>query len=667
MAEFSAVDAVAAGTDYAELECGPAGLVWNEFRPADGACRLWHWQRQQARCVTPDGFSVRSRVYEYGGGSFCLSDDGVVFVNESDQQIYIQRLDGSAPQPLSHAPERRYGDVRWHDGTVLAVEESAGSPVRHRLVRFVDGQRQVLVEGADFYAAPTLSADGRRLAWIEWDRPEQPWTRTRLMSRTCGADGVWQAPVCVAGGDLRTRSAKAGGALANEAHAHEIPLALSQRPERVAKGVAGATSQPDPRTDGDASDAHAGHGKVLQAGASAAQSLQQPRFDGAGRLWALSDLNGFWQPWGEIDGQWQAVQALPADHAGAPWQLGACTWLPLEREDFLAAWFDDGFGRLGIQRAGHAPHRLAEGYSRFRCLAADAEAVYTVAASPTQLPAVLRIDRVDGSVQVLAGGASSLAAERISQPQPISYPSGEATAHGFFYPASNGEGPSPLLVFVHGGPTSACHPALDPRIQYWTQRGFAVADLNYRGSTGYGRAYRQALHLRWGESDVEDACAAVAHLAERGLIDKDKAFIRGGSAGGYTTLCALALRSVFRAGASLYGVSDPQALAKATHKFEGDYLDWLIGDPERDIERYRQRTPLLHAAAIEVPVIFFQGELDAVVVPEQTRAMLAALKANGIEAEGHFYAGERHGFRQARHLAHALEAEWAFYCRVLAQ
>lgn len=635
MAEFSAADAVAAGTDFADLKCGPAGLVWNEFRPADGACRLWHWQRQQAHCLTPDGFSVRSRVYEYGGGSFCLSDDGVVFVNESDQQVYTQRLDGSAPQPLSHEPERRYGDLHWHDGAVLAVEESAGSPVRHRLVRFADGQRQVLVEGADFYAAPTLSEDGQRLAWIEWDRPEQPWTRTRLMSRSRSADGTWAPAVCVAGGGPQPGCPAAG----------QDGLSLDANPAHSD----GLTPSP------------------VSADRGAAQSLQQPRFDGAGRLWALSDLNGFWQPWGEIDGQWQAVQALPADHAGAPWQLGACTWLPLEGEGFLAAWFDKGFGRLGIQRAGHAPHRLAEGYSRFRCLAADAEAVYAVAASPSQLPAVLRIARVDGAVQVLAGGASSLAAERISPPQPISYPSGGATAHGFFYPALNGEGPSPLLVFVHGGPTSACHPALDPRIQYWTQRGFAVADLNYRGSTGYGRAYRQALHLRWGESDVEDACAAVAHLAGRGLIDKDKAFIRGGSAGGYTTLCALAFSSVFRAGASLYGVSDPQALAKATHKFEGDYLDWLIGDPERDAERYRQRTPLLHAADIEVPVIFFQGELDAVVVPEQTRAMLAALEANGIEAEGHFYAGERHGFRQARHLAHALEAEWAFYCRVLAQ
>jgi dipeptidyl aminopeptidase/acylaminoacyl peptidase len=221
------------------------------------------------------------------------------------------------------------------------------------------------------------------------------------------------------------------------------------------------------------------------------------------------------------------------------------------------------------------------------------------------------------------------------------------------------------VVFIHGGPTSACYPVFDPRIQYWSQRGFAVADLNYRGSTGYGRAYRQALHLNWGDVDVEDACAVVAYLADRQLINPEQAFIRGGSAGGYTTLCALAYHRVFRAGASLYGVSDPIALARATHKFEGDYLDWLIGDPDKDEARYKARTPLLHADQITVPVIFFQGELDAVVVPEQTRNMLDALVENGIPAEGHFYPDERHGFRKASNQAHALEEEWKFYRRVI--
>jgi len=596
---FSAAQAVAAGTDFAELKVDACGVFWNEYRPADGACRIWRWHERQARCLTPDGFSVRSRVYEYGGGSFAVGGDGVLFVNEADQQIYTQRLEGGAPRPLTQDPRRRHGDLHWHAGQVLAVEEEHADQVVHRLVAISAGQRIVLAEGADFYAAPTLSADGQRLAWIEWDRPAQPWTVTRLMCRQRGADG-WQPARCIAGlGDIE-------------------------------------------------------------------QSLQQPRFDPHGRLYCLSDRNGYWQPWGEIDGYWQALPAEAADHASAPWQLGASTWLALGPDAYLASWFEDGFGVLAL-RQGPAAQRLAAEYSRLRSLAMDDTHVYAIAASTSRPAAVIAIGRNDGVVDVLAGASLALPIEDIAKPRPLHYPSGDGQAHGFFYPARSGEALPPLVVFIHGGPTSACYPVFDPRIQYWTQRGFAVADLNYRGSTGYGRAYRQALHLRWGQVDVEDACAAVAYLAEQGLVDPAKAFIRGGSAGGYTTLCALAFHDVFRAGASLYGVSDPLALARATHKFEADYLDWLIGDPGTDIERYRARTPLLHAARIEAPVIFFQGELDAVVVPQQTRAMLAALQANGVQAEGHFYADERHGFRKSANLAHALENECRFYSDILAR
>lgn len=597
-AEFSAAQAVAAGTDFAELKVSADGLFWNEFRPADGACRIWHWLHYQARCLTPDGFSVRSRVYEYGGGSFCLGGDGLVFVNEKDQQVYTQPLDDLLPRALTQDASCRYGDVQWHDGQVLAVEERHAEQVEHRLVALGNSSREVLAEGADFYASPAVSADGQRLAWIEWDRPAQPWTVTRLMCRARDASGHWGPAQCVA---------------------------------------------------------------------AAEESLQQPRFDAQGRLYCLSDRKGFWQPWGEVDGQWQALPAASADHAAAPWQLGTCTWLPLSPQSYLASWFEDGFGQLGLRGEDGRMERFASAYTRFRSLTMDSEHLYAIAASPISPPAVIAIDRNNHEVRVLAGGAEVLPAGNISLPQPIHYNSDGEQAHGFFYPPAQSQGAAPLVVFIHGGPTSACYPVLDPRIQYWTQRGFAVADLNYRGSTGYGREYRQALHQRWGKSDVADACAVVEYLAAQGLVNKRKAFIRGGSAGGYTTLCALAFQDVFRAGASLYGVSDPVALARATHKFEGDYLDWLIGDPQRDVERYRQRTPLLHAERIKVPVIFFQGELDAVVVPEQTRSMLAALQANGIDAEGHFYAEERHGFRKAENLAHALEEEWKFYCRVLVQ
>jgi len=582
---FSAAQAVAAGTDFAELQHGGHGVFWNEYRPEDAACRIWHWRDGVAKRLTPDGFSVRSRVYEYGGGAFCLTPDGVVFVNEADQQLYRQALDGE-PVALT-STDCRYGDLQFAAGRVLAVEEQQD---RHRLVAIdlATGTRQVLAEGADFYASPTLSPDGQRLAWIEWSRPHQPWTSTRLMV----AEDDFSAPRCVAGEQME-------------------------------------------------------------------ESIQQPRFDANGRLYCLTDRRGYWQPWGETSDGLHALPSAEADHAPAPWQLGGCTWLPVG-DQILASWSEGGFGRLRL-----GDEDFSGDYSRFRHLAIDQQFIYCIAASPVSPSAVIAIDRVSHAVKVLAGGVAPLPAERISRPQTLRYPSGSGEAHGFFYPAMNGEAKPPLVVFIHGGPTSACYPMLDPRIQYWTQRGFAVADLNYRGSSGYGREYRQALHLRWGEVDVEDACEVVGYLAGQGLIDGDRAFIRGGSAGGYTTLCALAFRQVFRAGASLYGGSDPVALARATHKFEGDYLDWLIGDPELDAERYAARTPLLHADNIRVPVIFFQGELDAVVVPQQTRDMVAALEHNGIPVEAHYYSDERHGFRRAANQAHALEQEWTFYRRVM--
>jgi dipeptidyl aminopeptidase/acylaminoacyl peptidase len=253
----------------------------------------------------------------------------------------------------------------------------------------------------------------------------------------------------------------------------------------------------------------------------------------------------------------------------------------------------------------------------------------------------------------------------LSLPQPFNCAVGEGErCHGFFYTPLAGDAKPPLLVFLHGGPTSACYPVFDPRIAFWTLRGYAVLDLNYRGSSGYGRAYRLRLAGQWGALEVEDIRAAIARLAGEGVIDPARVFVRGASAGGYSALCAL-IGGGFAGGASLYGVSDPLALRRVTHKFEADYLDWLIGDPQRDAARYQARTPLLHAGKIVVPVIFFQGGLDEVVLPTQTEAMVAALRGRGVPVEYRLYADERHGFRQAAHLADALTAELEFYQRVL--
>ncbi|WP_437884038.1 alpha/beta hydrolase family protein [Pseudomonas sp. LRF_L74] len=600
---WSADRAASAASEIGELKAGHGGVWWTRFDPADSRTTLIFYRGGKSLELTPAGFSLRSRVYEYGGGAFCLTDSGFAFVNEADQHLYLQALDG-LPRVLT-VGQRRYGGLHFdaRRQLILAVEEEQGAEVVHRLVGIdLHGERRVLVEGADFYAGVATADD--RLAWIEWSRPHQPWTETRL----CVADWTEAVP---------------------------------------------------------------GTARIV-AGADGGESLQQPSFDSHGRLCVLSDRAGWWQPWQAQGAELMQPPGVPlacADHAPAPWQLGACTSLALG-DSWLLSRFEEGFGVLLEAGSGGERH-LSPGYTRFRQLAADEQFFYAIAAAPDCTSAVIAIERCSGAVEVLGGGEQPLASEEVSRPEAITFASGEGQAHAFFYPPSNTAyevDPAvrpPLVVFVHGGPTSACYPVFDPRIQFWTQRGFAVADLNYRGSSGFGRAGRMHLRHAWGEVDVADACELVRVLGEQGRIEPAQAFIRGGSAGGYTALCALAFQRVFRAGASLYGVSDPLALGKITHKFESDYLDWLIGDPQADALRYQARTPLLHAHRITVPVIFFQGGLDAVVPPAQTESMVEALHARGVEVEYHLFADERHGFRQARHLAQVMEAELAFYQRQL--
>lgn len=611
--EWTAEKAASASCDFAELRAGYGGLFWIRYDPTDARCTLWYWRDGCAECLTPAEFSLRSRVYEYGGGALCLTNDGIAFVNERDQQVYVQQLTDNAgagrPTALTAKAGCRYGDLQFDPlrGAVVAVEESvADSAVEHRLVSVsLSGELKVLVEGADFYASPTLNASGDSLAWIQWQRPEQPWTATTLWRATYLPDGQLGRAECL-------------------------------------------------------------------AGASGEESLQQPRFATDGSLFCLSDRTGWWKPWLVQDGELRPLQDRFAnkrfDHAPAPWQLGTSSYLPLANGALLLTRLVDGYGLLFQQDAEGNERQLACEYSRCRQLAADDQYFYCIAGSPSQAPAVLAIKRSAHEVKVLAGGERPLPDEELSNAQPFSFTTGrEETAHAFFYPPANAqccgrpEEKPPLVVFMHGGPTSASYPVFDSRIQYWTQRGFAVADINYRGSSGFGRAYRQRLRGEWGVVDVEDACAAVQSLAMRGQINHAYTFIRGSSAGGYSALCALATESGFSGGASLYGVSDPLALRRVTHKFEADYLDWLIGDPEVDAKRYRERTPLTNAARITVPVIFFQGGQDAVVLPEQTESMVTALQEQGVPVEYCLYPDERHGFRQAANLADALERECRFY------
>lgn len=617
-AALSAAQAACAMADFVELRAVGQGVVWSCHEPATGLTQLWQGSANQPpRRLTPEGFSVRSRVNEYGGGSFAVAGSLLVFVNERDQQLYRQRLDRPDERPvaLTSRPACRYADMQIAPcgRYLVAVEEEHDTAgVQQCIVRIGTEQpheRQALFAGADFYSSPRISANGRRLLWVSWQRPHQSWTQTQLYGSTLTEKDHWTQPQLLAGGQ------------------------------------------------GDA-------------------SIQQPVFDAQHRIVALNDQQGFWQPWREQDGRLQPLPGIGTDHAGAPWQMGGCNFLPVDERFYLLSGFEQGFGWLGLYDLDNAS--LAQSwlpdYSRMRHLAVDAEYFYCIASHPARGPAVLAIHRVSGAVSVLAQLETGLGAEQVSRPQALEFATSEGQqAQAFFYPPHNpdyqlqeNERP-PLVIFLHGGPTSAAYPVFDPRIQFWTQRGFAVADLNYRGSTGFGRAYRHMLAGRWGELEVADVLALADTLVAQGRAHPQQLFVRGASAGGYSSLLAVAASRRFAAAASWYGVSDPLALDKVTHKFEGDYLGWLLGPLSgANLAAVRRRSPLALAGQIRSPVIFFQGGQDVVVVPEQTRSMVRQLQALGVEVECHEFPEQGHGFRCAERLAFALEAELAFYRRQLA-
>ena len=612
---WSAEQAAAAGREINELKVSAQGVFWSETDPQTATTLLYRYQHstQAISVFTSAGFSVRSRVYEYGGASFNLLPQGVVFINEADQQIYLQPWQGT-PQQLTDNSRCRYADMQFdaYSNSIIAIEETHHSDrVEHRLVNIsLDNSATaaqhpltVISAGSDFYAAPRLSPNGQRLAWIEWQRPDQPWTQTQLLCAQRNPDQSWSTPICM-------------------------------------------------------------------AGAAGEASLQQPLFDQDNRLVVLNDQEGYWQPWREDQaGDLAKLKGIEADYTGAPWQLGGCNYLPLEDDTYLISWLEHGTGKLALydfnQQREVQP--LASEYSRLRNLAIDDDFIYCLAGHHAQGSAVLAMDRRTHQVQVLAQLSIGLAAQEISRPQSLYFPSTDHhPVHSFVYPPCNSvhslkdhERP-PLVVFLHGGPTSACYPVFDARIQFWTQRGFAVADLNYRGSTGFGRAYRQLLHQQWGIAEVEDVCALVRYLIAQDQVNPQQMCVRGASAGGYTALLAVAASPDFAAAASLYGVSDPAALRKVTHKFEGDYLDWLLGSSEH----FAARAPLELVAQINTPVIFFQGGRDVVVIPEQTADMVCALQQQGVTVDCHIYPEEGHGFRQAQHLAEVLALELAFYQRI---
>ncbi|HMF16943.1 MAG TPA: prolyl oligopeptidase family serine peptidase [Gemmataceae bacterium] len=608
-------DLIVAGTiGLEQIVVDGLDLYWIESRPAEKGRNVIVQQGADGKIqdVTPAPFNARTRVHEYGGGAFTVHNGTVYFSNFTDQRLYRQEP-GEQPSPLT--PE---GDWRYADGVVdarrqrlICVREDHTQPNKEAVnsvaaVPLAGGSPGViLASGHDFYSAPRLSPDGNRLAWLAWNHPNMPWDGTELWVGEFGQDG----------------------ALTNQ--------------QRIAGG-------PE-------------------------ESIFQPEWSPDGTLHFVSDKTGWWNLY-----RWKAnaIEALcpRAAEFGRPyWVFGIPTYAFMGPESILCTYIEGGNWRLAIL---YSKNRTLETidlpFKELTGIRVQAGKGVMVAGAPTMAQAVLRVDPVTGRIAIVrSSSALVLDPGYMSVPEAISFPTENSqAAHAFYYPPRNkeyaaprGELP-PLLVRSHGGPTSASSSTLRLDIQYWTSRGIGILDVNYGGSTGFGRAYRQRLQRTWGIVDVDDCVNGARFLAQRGAADPERLAIRGGSAGGFTTLAALTFRDLFSAGASYYGVSDLEALAKDTHKFESRYLDGLIGPYPQRKDLYEQRSPIHFTDRLSCPVILFQGLEDKVVPPNQAEMMVDALRKKGLPVAHVAFEGEQHGFRQAANIKRSLDGELYFYGKV---
>ena len=608
-------------------------IYWIEGRPREGGrCVLVRHRAGETRDLLQAPWNVRTRVHEYGGGAYCVSDGSVLFSQFSDQRLYrLAAQDATAsnaePEALSPASAQRYADavmdIRRNRLIAVCEDHAAGTrEARNTLVAIdlLDGSCHTLASGGDFYATPRLSPDGTRLAWLSWNYPDMPWDGTCLWVATIQDDGSLATPVLVAGG----------------------------------------------RTE----------------------SVFQPAWSPAGQLHFVSDRSGWWNLYrthaqaiasGIADVNTtgspviEAMQPMAAEFGRAQWNFGVNTYGFDAAGDLICSYVRNGSWHLA--RLDSATLQLSPIALPFRTISdlkVGAGFAVFIGGAPDMPNSIVRLDLANGKWRILRRSVGiDIDSGYLSPPKAIEFPTTNGqTAHAFHYAPHNQDfapmpdSLPPLLVISHGGPTSTATATLNLSIQFWTSRGFAVVDVNYGGSTGHGRAYRERLNGQWGVVDVDDAIAAAGFLIAAGEADAAQVAIRGSSAGGYTTLAALTFHAFFRAGASYYGVSDLAALARDCHKFESRYLDHLVGPYPEAEPLYRSRSPIHFVDRLSVPLILFQGLDDKVVPPNQSQGMFDALDAKGLPVAYITFEGEQHGFRRAENIQHALQAEWYFYSRV---
>ncbi len=592
-------------------------IYWLESRPQEAGRSAIVCRTADGRItdITPPEYNVRNRVHEYGGAPYTVMGGQVYFSNSSDGCLYAQNLHGENPlnvRQLTFDKTKRYADpvVDTRRQQLICIQEEHDSTAHEALNTIVSinltnpKDIRVLAGGCDFYAAPRLSPDGSKLAWLSWNHPNLPWDGTNLQVANI-EKGYLSQPTLVAGG-------------ANEA-------------------------------------------------------IFQPQWSSNDTLYFISDRTG----WGNLyrwhNGRVEDICHLDAEFSLPQWVFGMSTYALLGKNRIVCTYTQSGIWHLAlINTITKHLTPLNVRYTDISNVCAMGNSVVCCAASATQASKLVSIDLLTQKRQIIKRSSRvDLDPGYLSVPKSIEFLTDDGfTAHAFYYPPTNKDyqaepdSKPPLLVKSHGGPTAATSTQLSLKTQYWTSRGFAVVDVNYGGSTGYGKAYRHRLDGKWGIVDVDDCTQAAVYLAEQGLVDVDRMAISGGSAGGYTTLCALTFRDVFKAGASYYGVSDLASLAKDTHKFESRYLDRLVAPYPSGANVYADRSPLHFTDRLSCPTIFFQGLEDKVVPPNQAEMMVSALQDKGIPVAYVTFPEEQHGFRQAANIKRAITGEFYFYSRV---
>ncbi len=588
-------------------------IYWLEKRPTEGGRNVIVKRQKDGtiKDITPAPFNVRNRVHEYGGGAFLVVNGDIFFSNFQDQRLYKHR-ENTTPQPLTEESKKRFAEFifdKERSRLICVCEDhfKQNSEPKNSLVT-VDintGIITTLISGHDFYSAPVLSPNGQYLAYVTWDHPNLPWDNTQL----------WL-------GEFNSQ-----GNLTN------------------IKLIAGEN-----------------------------ESICQPQFAPDNTLYFSSDRNNWWNFY-RYNSHQEIEPIFPknAEFGFPHWVFGESIYGFLDLENILCTYTENGSWFLAkINTKSKQLTPLETNFNYLAYLQVKSNQVLFLGASPRQYSAIIKLDLSSNTSEILRE-SSTLAIDSgyISSPEAIAFATEYGLiAYAWYYPPTNKDyiAPKnslpPLLVRSHGGPTAATSASLNLKVQYWTSRGFAYIDVNYGGSTGYGREYRQRLSKNWGIVDVNDCINAAKYLVKQGKVDPEKLAIAGGSAGGYTTLAALTFHDTFKAGASYYGISNLETLATDTHKFEARYLDNLIGKYPEEKAIYEQRSPINYTNKLSCPIIFFQGLEDKVVPPNQAEIMVEALKNKGLPVAYLAFEGEQHGFRKAENIKQALNSEFYFYSRI---